>query len=303
MIKSITVMTQKGESLTLELTNPEDSGLIVQEIEGLGPSQATINTSELATMDGSLYSSARLSERNIVLTLRMMFAPTIEDSRQKTYRYFPIKGKVKLVIETNNRLVQTEGYVESNEPEIFSETETTQISIICPDPYFYDASGSSTVFTDAAAHFEFPFSNEAVTDPMIEFSIISIDSRAILNYKGDADTGVVITLHPVSAVSDITLYNVNTKESMSIDTDKILTITGQAFNVGDDIIISTIKGDKYVRLLRNGAYTNIIGALSKDSDWFQITPGDNIFDFTTDSKESKKNLMVMFSYRKAYGGI
>ena len=86
-------------------------------------------------MDGSVYSSARTTERNIVLTLAMMFAPTIEDSRQKTYHFFPVKGKVKLVIETDNRQVQTEGYVESNEPDIFSEAETAQISIL-PRPVF-----------------------------------------------------------------------------------------------------------------------------------------------------------------------
>ena len=304
MIKAITVTTPKGESLKLTLANPEESGLIVKSIEGLGPSKANINTTELATMDGSVYSSARTTERNIVLTLAMMFAPTIEDSRQKTYHFFPVKGKVKLVIETDNRQVQTEGYVESNEPDIFSEAETAQISILCPDPYFYDASSSSsTLFMDASAQFEFPFSNESVTEPMIEFSIIRIDSRAIINYEGDSDTGLIITLHPVATVSDITLYNVTTKESMAIDTDKITAITGTAFAPGDDIIISTIKGDKYVRLLRNGFYTNIISALAKDADWLQITPGDNIFDFTTDSAETKTNLMVTFSYRKAYGGV
>ena len=303
MIKAITVTTPKGESLKLTLANPEESGLIVKSIEGLGPSKANINTTELATMDGSVYSSARTMERNIVLTLAMMFAPTIEDSRQKTYHFFPVKGKVKLVIETDNRQVQTEGYVESNEPDIFSEAETAQISILCPDPYFYDASGSSTLFMDASAQFEFPFSNESVTEPMIEFSIIRIDSRAIINYEGDSDTGLIITLHPVATVSDITLYNVTTEESMAIDTDKITAITGTAFAPGDDIIISTIKGDKYVRLLRNGFYTNIISALAKDADWLQITPGDNIFDFTTDSAETKTNLMVTFSYRKAYGGV
>ena len=124
MIKAITVTTPKGESLKLTLANPEESGLIVKSIEGLGPSKANINTTELATMDGSVYSSARTTERNIVLTLAMMFAPTIEDSRQKTYHFFPVKGKVKLVIETDNRQVQTEGYVESNEPDIFSIKST-----------------------------------------------------------------------------------------------------------------------------------------------------------------------------------
>ena len=48
MIKAITVTTPKGESLKLTLANPEESGLIVKSIEGLGPSKANINTTELA---------------------------------------------------------------------------------------------------------------------------------------------------------------------------------------------------------------------------------------------------------------
>ena len=130
MIKSFTVTNPKGESLKLELTRPELSGLIVQSIEGLGPTKATINTGETATMDGSLFNSARANSRNIVITLALMFAPTIEDSRQKTYKYFPVKKRIRLDFETDRRSVYTYGYVESNEPAIFSSQETVQISEI-----------------------------------------------------------------------------------------------------------------------------------------------------------------------------
>ena len=85
-------------------------------------------------MDGSIFASARATERNIVLTLILLPIPSIESVRQKTYSFFPIKKAVTLLVETDNRLVETTGYVESNEPNIFSQQESTQISIICPDP-------------------------------------------------------------------------------------------------------------------------------------------------------------------------
>lgn len=59
MIKSITVTNPKGESLELDLFHPEKSGLIVKSITGLGPPKANINSTDLATADGALYSSAR----------------------------------------------------------------------------------------------------------------------------------------------------------------------------------------------------------------------------------------------------
>lgn len=301
MIKSLTVTNFKEESLKLTLTNPEESGLIIESIDGLGPTKATINSTELATMDGSIYNSARQEERNIVINLIMMFAPTIEDARQKTYKYFPLKKLVKIKIETDNRYIETEGYVESNESNIFSQQESTQISIICPDPYLYAVGSSATAFSGITPTFTFPFSNESLTEKLIEFGNIRLDQRAIINYGGDVDVGVYITVHALGSAENITIYNSESLEQMKIDTKKIYTITGKNFSTGDDILISTVKGQKYIRLLRDGVYTNIIGSLDKSADWFQLTPGDNLFGFTADS--GSENLILTFDYKIAYGGI
>lgn len=301
MIKSVTVTNFKGESLKLTLTNPDESGLIIESIDGLGPSKANINSTELATMDGSIFNSARQEERNIVMYLIMMESPTIEDARQKIYKYFPLKKRVKIEIETDNRHVETEGYVESNEPDIFSDQESTQISIICPDPYFYAVGASASAFSGVHPEFEFEYSNESLSENLTEFGDIRVDQRAIINYQGDTDVGVVMTIHALGSAENITIYNADTRETMKINTEKILTMTQGAFSTGDDILISTIKGQKYVQLLRNGVHTNIIGALDRDADWFQLTPGDNLFGFTADS--GANNLMIQFDYKVAYGGI
>lgn len=301
MIKSLTVTNHVGESLKLELMRPEKSGLIVREISGLGPSKASINTSEVATSDGSIFNSARQENRNIVLDLMMMAYPTIEDSRQLTYRYFPIKKRIKLEIETDNIIAHVYGYVESNEPDIFSEEESTQISVICPDPNFYESNEQSSAFSGVDPLFEFPFSNESLDAPLIEFGSYRIDARAIINYRGDVETGMEITFHAMDLVKNITLYNVMTQEFMRIDTDKVEKISGGALSAGDDIIITTKVGSKTATLLRNGKYTNILGAIDKNSTWFQLRTGDNIFAY--DAEEGKDELMITFSYRTAFGGV
>lgn len=300
MIKSLTVTNYIGESIYIELGNPDLTGLIVANIDGLGPAEASINTTELATGDGGVFSSSRLGTRNIVISFIFQEAPTIEEVRQKTYKYFPIKRKVTVRVETDTRTVETDGYVESNSPAIFSEQEYTQISIVCPNPYFYDVGDSYMAFMGATPLFEFPFENP-VGSAEIEFSEIVYDKRAILTYSGDIETGVVMTIHALDTVSGITLYNVNTRESMKIDTERIRKLTGTAFGSADDIVISTVPGDKYCRLLRNGQYTNIISAINKDADWFTLVHGDNIFAFTADVGETK--MTITFSYRNAYGGV
>lgn len=301
MIKSLTVINPKGKKLKLNLRKPDESGLIVQSIDGLGPPKATINVTELATNDGGLHNSSRAQTRNIVIGLMMMFAPTIEDARQKTYEYFPIKEQVSLLVETDNRLVEAVGFVESNEPDIFSKQETTQISIVCPDPYFYDVQKSENVFAGVRPKFEFPFENDSVIEKLLIMGEITQDTRANLIYKGDVATGVTITIRARGDAKNVTLYNVVTRESMRINTDKIEELTGAPFQQGDEIIINTTKGARNVQLLRRGVYTNIFSARDKDSDWFQVSVGDNIFNFI--AEEGTENLTVTFSYRNAYGGI
>lgn len=302
MIKSIKVTNPKGESLVLDLFHPEKSGLIVRSISGLGPPKANINSTDLATADGALYSSARASTRNIVFNLQFMFAPTIEDSRQLTYKYFPLKKLVKIEVETDNRSLETNGYVESNSPDIFSREETTQISIVCLDPFFYDPNPSVTQFATVTPTFEFPFSNESTSEDLIEFGTINLDTRSTIDYVGDVDTGVLITIHALGSVSgSLTIYNVETQEKMVIDLAKIKTLIGKDYGSGDDIIISTVSGDKYVQVLHDGKYTNAIAAIEKLADWFQVSVGRNIFNFTV--TKGIENLVMSFSYRNAYGGI
>lgn len=302
MIKSITVTNPKGESLKLELTKPEKSGIMVTNVEGLGPAKANIISNELATVDGSIFSQARQSNRNIVMSLVMWPGEDIELMRQKTYRYFPIKKQVTLRVETDYKIVECTGYVESNEPVIFTEREYTQISIICPDPYFYDLQDEVVSFSGITPMFEFPFSNESVSENLLQFGDISLTTRRIIDYIGDEDIGITINLQILGPnVKDITINNTQTYEKFVIYTDKVASITGTALKGGDEIYISTVKGSKSVRLLRDGRWFNIISAIDKNSDWFQLSVGPNEFDFT--AAKNKDLVTVTFIYRNAYGGV
>ena len=195
----------------MELTAPEKTGLIVTSITGLGPVKAEIKCTSIATSDGSIFNSARLGERNIVLKLQFLPNPTIEETRLLTYKYFPIRKKVKLLIETDKRIAEIEGYVETNEPDIFSKNESTQISIICSDPYFYSAGekgNNITVFYGVNNNFEFPFFNESCTESLIEFGIVAYSTERVINYSGDADIGVVIRVYFTGKVDNLSIYNV-----------------------------------------------------------------------------------------------
>lgn len=307
MIYSFTITNYLGDTIKLTLREPALSGFLIKSVTGLGPVKANINTTEVATNDGSKFNSARLTQRNIVFQL--VFVDTlkgesIEDIRQKSYKYFPTKKNVDIIIETDNRYVKTTGYVESNEPNIFSSQEGAQISIICPDPYFYTAGDNGDIVTEfysIAPMFEFPFSNESLTDPMIVFSEIQSRAAGVITYYGDTEIGIVIRIHALGEATNIAIYNTDTREVMRIDTDKIKKITGKGLVVSDDIIINTAKGNKSITLLREGVSYNILNCLGKNPDWFTLTKGDNVFAFTAETGIT--NLQFRVENKIIYEGV
>lgn len=302
MIRAITVTNYLGDSIRLELMRPEESGFVIQSITGLGPGKANINTSDLSTDDGSIYNSARLSSRNIVISVKYLWKNTIEEARQLSYKYFPIKRKVTLLVETDNRNAIIDGYVESNDPDIFSKEEGSDISIVCPNPFFYDAYEKTvTSFSGIEGAFEFPFSNESLIDPMLEFSVIRDVVDRVVNYKGDHEIGITITIRAIGDAGDITIYNVDTGEKMEVYSKSIESLTGTGITNGDEIVICTVKGSKSATLIRNAHSTNILNCINRDADWFQLVKGDNTFAYA--AKSGRNFLRVEISNRIIYEGI
>ena len=305
MIKSFRVTNYLGDSIKIILREPERSGFLIKSVDGLGPTKANVNTVDISTKDGSVFNSARLNQRNIVF--EMIFVNTvqkedIESVRQKSYKYFPVKKNIELVIETDNRLVKTTGYVESNEPNIFSEQEGANISIICPDPFFYSANKTMvTEFYTVIPMFEFPFSNESLTEPLLSFGAIQIKTEDNIYYSGDDEIGMIIYIHAIGTAKNIGIYNMDTREQITIDTAKIEAITGAGITNGDDIIINTVKGHKSIMLLREGVSYNILNCLDKNTDWLVLRKGDNQIAFT--AEEGVTNLQFRIENEIIYEGV
>lgn len=285
MIKKITVTNYLGDTIDLELSRPELSGFVVLSVDGLGSGKADINTTEMSTNDGSLYNSARVPSRNITISLRYLGTDNIEEIRHESYKYFPLKRKVTLRITTDTRIAEIDGYVESNEPNIFSSEEGADVSIICPYPFFYSAEGDgtqTTIFSGVEPMFEFPFCNDSLTENLLIMGEIQHKTENVIVYKGDVETGIKITIHAIGPATNVSIYNVTTREVMRINTDRLKALTGSEIIASDDIIIDTTRGQKSAILIRNGVETNILNCIDRDSDWFELSKGDNILAYSAE---------------------
>ena len=304
MIKSLTVTNYVGDSWEIELAKPEKYGIAITDITGIDAVTADIYDQEMASSDGSIYTSSRATKRNIVIFATLLPVTTVEEVRHLLYKMFPVKHATTLRFDTESRSCEISGYVESNAHVIFKEQITIQVSVICPYPYFHSVEGDGsnvTYFYGIEPMFEFPFSNESLTDNLIEFGEIVNRKENVIVYEGDEDTGLIIHIDAFGSVGSITIYNVLTRESMRLDNDKLQKMTGKGISQGDSIIISTVKNDKYIQLLRDGVYTNILNCLDRDSDWIGLSNGDNVFAYEADS--GADNLQFRIEHDILYTGV
>lgn len=301
MINAVTVVNHLGERLKMELRNPESSGFLISNIDGIAPGDAEISTTELAAMDGAVYNSARLTSREITLNIIFYGQEPIEDLRHKTYQYFPLKRDVKLIFETDNRSLQIDGYIKTNEADIFSEQEGTSITINCPNPYFYSLGQNTTYFSGIEPMFEFPFCNDSLTEKLLVMSEIRTKYENVIFYQGDAETGVVMKVHFVGPVKNLNVFNVTSRETMKIDLSRIESMIGSALVYGDDLYISTIRGDKSLTFYRNGKPYNVLNALVRGSQWITLDIGENVIAFT--AEEGQHNMQFEVYNDILYGGV
>lgn len=151
---TLTAQNKYGEQL--ELTHNE--AYVIESIEGLDPPDAVINTTRNANADGSVYNSAYVDNRQIIITLAIN-GPA-EANRINLYKYFKAKYPVRLYYQNATRNVYIDGYVKTLQIEFFNKKQIAQITILCPEPFFKGATNEMVEFSSVEDLFEFPFSVE-----------------------------------------------------------------------------------------------------------------------------------------------
>ena len=333
MVTALKVTNYLGDELLIDPFDPESSGFLITDIRGITPIKADINFTSITTNDGGLFNSARIDTRNITMKLVYFPKPTIEDTRLMSYKFFPVKKEVTLEFETDTRKAEIKGYVESNDINIFTKTEYSAISILCPDPYFYSTSNDEQIdvtFSGATPRTRFPFpTNSDVVFQGAEFTQEQLDDAAseqgasvsdlnpvipkmifgtieqvneqVITYNGDAEIGAEFIMRALGSVGDVTLYNSLTNESMVLSSSKLASLTGSGIISGDVITVTTYRGNKGINLLRNGVNYNILNCLNRDATWLQIRKGDNVLAFSATS--GAINLQVEIKSKTIYEGL
>ena len=285
---TLEVENRYGQKLKL---SQNESSYQILKIEGLTPPAAEIHTIVSANAHGSTYKAAKIEPRNIVLQIRP--CGNIEENRLRLYEYFATSDWCKIYFRNNKRNIAIEGYVETIESDLFTNSQVLQISIVCPEPFFKDVSESVRDISKEQAIFEFPF--EVPMQELIEFSAFNRDRfTCVVNY-GEADTGCIIEIENISKGS------IPIPVIRNYITGEYLKINGY-FNAGEKVKINTNIGQKSVTKISNkGVESNILNDFNLNSTWLQLRKGAN--HFTYDYNSYDKFYRINIHYSSNYLGV
>jgi hypothetical protein len=282
LFTKVEATNSQGSLLTLQLGDTS-SGINIQNITGLDPVKATIVSSSFANQDGAVYQSSRRDTRNIVITLELDPDPNITDVlsvRRYVYSQFVPKDYISLKFYVDDTDDTSEdgyliyGYVESCSSPMFVQDNIVTISVINTDPDFIDPV------------------------PKVTSGMTSADTTAThFPNSGTVSSGYVMTMNFNAAVSEFTIYYTDANlVNWSMD------IT-YAFEVGDSLEISTMPGNKYATLTRAGVGSSILYAVSPQSVWSQLAPGDNWLRIYLSGDTSPGDITGSVTYTSRFGAL
>jgi hypothetical protein len=200
-----------------------------------------------------------LEPRNVVVKLGLTpdyAAYSAYDLRDQLYGYFMPKSEVTLRFTMYNKFTDNyveqnkdlyiSGYVESFEVDQFVKDPTVDLSLMCYRPELVD-------------------SNPVV----FEGTTVSDLTEVAVPYEGTIPTGFVFTLYPDRTIDDFAIYH-------RPGNQKLYSVNFTEELLADDVIvISSVRGDKYVTLFRDGFEYQRLYSLSPASNWLELHRGGN----------------------------
>lgn len=261
----------------------------LSDISGLNPPSATINTSELALLDGAQYNSSKMNMRQILIAFAV--CSPAEQNRLAIYKVLRSKQYVKLIYRSDTRDVYAEGYVQSAAITMMAMKQVCTVTILCPSPYLMGAQEIVNELTSIAKKFHFPFHSEAT--PEIVFGTLQTNTGVTITNDGDLECGMVIELYAKAGLTDPTIYNYISQESFGLI---------WSMQTADLITIDTRPGRKSVKLLRGGMETNLVNYIKQGSEWLQLPPNGGTFVYTVGTG-SVNNLTVTFRHVPLFEGV
>lgn len=270
----------------------------LSRVEGLGDVETINHTQKAPYQDGVTHIDTYLAERYITIGLTIYGSDPEDLSRKRTQltSIFSPKlggGTLKYI----NGSIEREITAVSDGLPSFPDggnnrTMTTQkviLSLLCPDPYWRDATETAQQFVTFTGGLKFPLKLPTIfgnQDP-------SDRSKILTNYGDSPSPMEVVFAGP--ATSPIRIENETTGKFIEV---------AQNLLAGEKLVISTVFGKKKVeKIAEDGTVTNAYNYIKispdpeSSSTFFQIEPGNNLLTYSTGIPFERATVTVKFYSR------
>lgn len=288
--RKITCSNSDGVEITFGERGPYPFLLV--EAEGCYTVDNNVTISENTMSDGGAYQGSVAKIRNIVLTLRDYLDNVY--NRNLLNALFKSGEKGTLVFSEDSNERKIEYYVESITSSGEYGSRTYQVSLLCPDPFFYALSDVTVYMADWITAFEFP---HRFLEGGEEFGYRSNTRLQTITNENAADNiGMEIVIYASGGVVNPSVIRVESDERITLGT----AARNFVMEAGDRVRITTSDNDKHVYRIRNGVETEVNEYLTEDSVYIQLMRGTNSIGY--DASVGVDAMVVQVTYRMKYAG-
>lgn len=273
-----------GPGLPIPVTDSDpDAPLVVRDVQGLGPADATIDAQSLSAQDGEFFVGSHIGKRNIVLTLGLN---KITEGWNLIYGWMMPKSLVALRLTTNDRpIVTIHGYVETIAANKFSQDPEAVISIICPKSDFI----GTEIFTEIGdAEETAPTPTDIQYDGLVN-APLRFTIRSGTGYFGD-------------------LFIEHTNTTVGTPVWRGMLLNDIVLPAGYEVLLDTTPGNKTIEMYPvipdvdfPPVANNLLWAMDDQSIWPTLWPGANQIRVRTPGDAGIRGWSLDYSER--FGGI
>lgn len=282
LLSQVNVVNSRGLQLNLPLSDIS-GGIVVRNIDGLDPVKATLVSSGFANQNGEQFHSSKREVRDIKITLGLQpedVNMSVKELRDQLYSFFMPQSLALLSFHQESRVDESvvvaeldlniEGRIEEFLCPLFAQDPVADISIRCFDPDFYSP-----------------------IPVVVEGYTVSDSTETVLTDVGTVESGVIFELRFDRNVDTFAIYNRLP--------DGTIRSTNFAFPflAGDVLTVNSNPGQKSISVRRAGVDSFILYAMTPDSPWPEILPGDNALRVYA----TGAGIPYTLTYTAKYGGL
>lgn len=287
----MTYISVRGDRLPLT----ENPYFWLLNVDGQTSVASAISSETIGGIDGDTVNNIQAQPRTIILDFRIKSDVNVEEAKRHILRIIKPKQRGSIEWTQNDRTVTISGLIESIDMPRWENGVVMQITMHCEQPFWEDV---DFIVQQINEYIDLHYFTDIMNDmlyfpeegiPFGEYD--TIRTKSFYN-DGDVSVGMEISIVALDTVTNPIIYDQNGNYFGCGYGDGEKKIVMAA---GDNIVITTHRGKKTVKLNGQSIFTKI----KPQSTWLQLAAGDNQFTINSDD-ESIENMTFSLVYKQRY---